>query len=187
MEPPDAVHCAQAPNPVECFRTLADRTGLAAENALYQLGRVHRRERRLREALEAWREHERRFPEGALVVEVRLAELETLLATSSPEALARADAFITAHGASPHAAEIHVVRGTLRHRAGRHADALDDYEAALARPLPPHRADEASFGRASCLDALGREPEALSAYRAYLAAFPEGRFAARARMRIPTR
>lgn len=183
----ESVHCAQASDPATCYRTAADGDGLAAENALYHLGRLHRRERRLRDALEAWREYARRFPEGVLVVEVRLAELETLLATGSPEALARADAFLAAHGASAHAAEIHVVRATLRHRAGNHADALEDYEAALGRQLPTHRRDESLFGRASCLDALGRDREAVGAYRAYLDAFPEGRFAARARMRIRAR
>lgn len=179
-----ASRCDDQPDPESCLRALADRDGLVAEVALYRLGRRRARAGDHSAALDAWLEHSRRFPRGVLAEEVHLAILDAQLATGSPEALATADRFLTAHPASTQRGEVHAVGATLRHRAGDCAGALAQYDAAIAATLAARRREEALYGRASCLDTLRRRDEAAAAYRLYLEAHPEGRFAARARARV---
>ena len=71
--------------------------------------------------------------------------------------------------------------GLLRQQAGDCAGALDDYGAALGARISPARRDESLYGRAACLDALGRTADARAAYERYLHDLPHGRFAAEAR------
>ncbi|MCZ7684506.1 MAG: outer membrane protein assembly factor BamD [Sandaracinaceae bacterium] len=179
-----ASRCDDQPDPEGCLRALADGDGLVAEAALYRLGRRRARAGDHPAALDAWLEHSRRFPRGVLAQEIHLAILDAQLATGSPQALATADRFLTDHPASTQRGEVHAVGATLRHRAGDCASALTHYDAAIATRLAARRREEALYGRASCLDTLGRREEATAAYRLYLEAHPEGRFAARARARV---
>jgi len=169
---------AEAPAPVA---TADPASTLAEENALYRLGVARRRGGDARGALDAWREYQRRFPGGVLAEEVDLAMLETELGQGSPSALDAAERYLVLWPASTHAPDVHGLYGALLHRANRPAEALAEYERALRGRLSASRRDEALWGRADCLDRLGRAEEAKSAYRAYLAERPDGRFVDRAR------
>lgn len=176
--------CTRATEPEACYRALADGDGIAAETSLYRLAQSRARRRDAAGALDALREHTRRFPNGSLAPEVDLSILEALLIEDATEARDAADRFLARHAASSYARDVHAIRATLRHRAGDCAGALDDYDRALGGRIAARRRDEASFGRAACLEALGRTADARAAYEAYLADVPEGRFVARARERL---
>ncbi len=184
-EPARPESCDEAPRPQECLRRIADGTGLAAETALYRLGQLFQARGDRQGALDAWLEYRERFPNGALGQEADLSIIDLRLALGSPLALRAAERFLDVHPGSEHEGEVRAIRGVLRHRAGDAAGALADYEAALAARTTRARREESLFGRAACLDVLGRTEEAASAYRAYLEAFPSGRFAGRASLALP--
>jgi TolA-binding protein len=172
---------APAPSSAATVDVSSPSSALAAENALYRLGESRRRSGDARGALDAWLEYQRRFPGGAFAEEVDLGVLETELRLGSPLALDAAERYLVLWPASHRAPDVHGLYGALLFRAGRPAEALAEYERALAGGPSSLRRDEALYGRAACLDRLGRADPAADAYRAYLRDLPEGRFAARAR------
>jgi hypothetical protein len=178
---PAPVECAADPSPASCYRRVADGTGLNAETALVRLSQLRRQAGDAQGALDSLLEHRRRFARGVLTEEVDLAILEQRLAGNPSQALQEAGRFLSTHGRSAQLAEVRAIRAVLLHRAGRCADALADYEASRAGRVSARRRDEVAYGRASCLDALGRRDEARAAYHRYLEEFPGGRFVDRAR------
>ncbi|MBX7101487.1 MAG: hypothetical protein K1X89_27480, partial [Myxococcaceae bacterium] len=130
-------------------------------------------------ALESLDALEARFPNGALADAARLARIEALLSLGRA-----ADALALLDGAPGLSAlkgqELLVLRGELRESAGRHVEALADFQAATRAPLAAVR-ERAVYGAAGALARLGRDEEARAALEAYLDDFPAGRFAAAAR------
>jgi tetratricopeptide (TPR) repeat protein len=124
------------------------------------------------------------YPRGVLASEARSARLEALLALDDRRgALALLDertAFAGRLGA-----EQLLTRAELRASAGRYADALGDFDRALAAggPLDTSAASSADaeralYGRAVTLGHLGRDERARADLEAYRRRFPAGRHAA---------
>jgi hypothetical protein len=89
-----------------------------------------RRDGNAEAALAHLREHDRRFPGGALAVESKVARVEILLAVGRrAEALTTLDT-LNLQGL-PRARELETVRGELRMQAGRCADARTDFAQVL--------------------------------------------------------
>lgn len=177
--------CATDADPEACWRREAAGSDLSAQNALYRLGTLLSSRGDVTGALQVWEDSRLRFPEGALRHEVDLAILDARV-RSGEGGIQEANTFLTRYPTSERAGEVRVIRGSARLRAGRFAEALDDYRRALSvrlglTPVSAARAEEALFGVAAALDGLGRTAEAGEAYREYLRAHPDGRFAERAR------
>lgn len=144
--------------------------------------------RRLREqgdaagALALLDEHERRFPAtGALADEATTTRVEALLRLGQH---ARALELLDAQTPAPmgRGRELLASRGELRADAGRCAESLADFGALLADDAATDSAAErALYGRAACRVHAGNADAARVDLQAYLARFPDGRFAARAR------
>lgn len=173
--------CREAPDRERCYREVADGVDLTAQSALYRLGELRRDRGDRQGALEAWLEYRRRFGAGPYAEESDLAVLEMRLRVGSPLARVAADRFLRQWPASPYLAEVRGIRGLLRHRGGDCAGALEDYSEALGARISGARRDESLYGRAACLDALGRTGDARAAYERYLQDLPRGRFAEQAR------
>jgi hypothetical protein len=173
--------CREAPDRERCYREVADGADLTAQSALYRLGELCRDRGDRQGALDAWVECRRRFGAGAFAEEADLAILEMRLRLGSPLARAAADRFLRLWPQSPYLAEVRGIRGLLRHRSGDCAGALADYSEALGARISGARRDESLYGRAACLDALGRTADARAAYQRYLQDLPQGRFAEQAR------
>lgn len=128
-------------------------------------------------------DHDRRFPDGALAAEARVARIEAWLALGRrTEALKVLDDLDLVR--FPHGAEFAVTRAELRAGAGRCREAAHDFGPCAdggTAACRPEAAERALFGRASCRSILGEEGAARADLAAYLAAFPEGRFAGAAR------
>jgi hypothetical protein len=91
-------------------------------------------------------EYDARFPTGVLRSEATLARLDALVAMGkSAAALALLDE-ATIRG--PRALELLVLRGELRAAAGRHAEAIQDFDRVLARKPPAALERRALDGRA---------------------------------------
>ena len=130
-----------------------------------------------RGALALVAEHQRRFPRGALALEARITEVESLVVLGRrSEALAVLE--LLSLDKLPRAAELGVLRGELRAEAGRHRDAIADFTpcADVAR-CRPETAERALYGRASCRERLGDRAGARADLERYLVRFPQGRFA----------
>ena len=162
----DAAPAPAAPaGPLSEARLLADaRTRLQAEHDA-------------RGALALVAEHKQRFPTGALVLEARLTEVESLVTLGRrAEALAVLD--VLSLDKLPRAAELGVLRGELRAEAGRQRDAIADFApCADVAGCRPETAERALYGRASCRERLGDRAGARADLEHYLARFPQGRFA----------
>jgi TolA-binding protein len=182
--PPTQQHEAgpdRAPPPPQAEADQEPVSDLALQTAAYRLGLSRRRAGDAPGAIAAWLEYRRRWPGGALAPEADLGVLEMRLSSGSSEALAEATRFLRVHPGSERRGDVLAIRAQLLHRAGQHGEALGDYDAALAGRASARRRQEAAFGRAACLDALGRREEARAAYREILERNPEGRFTRRAR------
>jgi hypothetical protein len=144
--------------------------------------------RRLREADDAagalalLDDHDARFGgAGALAAEAATTRVEALLRMGS---LKRALAVLDELTPRPagRGRELLATRGELRAEAARCGEALADFEPLLvddgARDLISERA---LYGRAACRARLGENDAARSDLETYLARFPAGRFAVRAR------
>jgi hypothetical protein len=161
----------------------ARQSAIAEESAL--IGAALRRLREADDAAGALAlldDHDVRFGStGALANEAATTRVEALLRTGS---LKRA--LVVLDGLSPRPAgrgrELLATRGELRAEAGRCSEALADFEPLLAddgaRDLISERA---LYGRAACRARLGENDAARADLETYLARFPSGRFAARAR------
>jgi hypothetical protein len=144
--------------------------------------------RRLREsddaagALALLDERERRFgAAGTLGDEARTTRVEALLRLGQRgRALALLDA--TSPRAAGRGRAVLATRGELRADAGRCREADADFDALLAdRAASDAIAERALYGRAACRVLLGESNAARADLEAYLARFPGGRFAVRAR------
>jgi hypothetical protein len=179
--PAVAPPAAEPPPPARRRARAPEKGGLAEESRVISaaLELLHR-EHDARGALARLDEHDARFPGGELRREATMARIEALLmAGRSREALRLLDG--SQPGRTPRDAEVLVLRGELRADAGRCAEAERDFSGALARTARGASAERALFGRASCRSRRGDTESARADLNAYLAAFPAGRFAAKAR------
>jgi hypothetical protein len=148
--------------------------------------------RRLREtddaagALALLDDHDARFGSTSpLADEAATIRVEALLRIGS---LARALALLDKLTPRPagRGRELLATRGELRAEAARCSEALADFEPLLAAEGKPEGArdlifERALYGRAACRARLGEHDAARADLETYLARFPAGRFAARAR------
>lgn len=173
--------CRGSADAEACYRGVANGATLIAQNALYRLAEVRRAHGDADGALGAWLEYRHRFPDGVLAQETDVAILEVRLRQRSPLAMRAAERFLERWPGSEHAAEVHAIRGVLRQRGHDCVRALEDFDHALGARISGARLDEASYGRAACLAAVGRRTDAADAYRSYLRGNPSGRFTEQAR------
>jgi hypothetical protein len=130
-------------------------------------------------ALASLDEHRARFRRGLLRADAELVRVEALLALDRErEALVVLEGFALATLPG----ELQVIRGELRaaHDCGA---ALADFDRVLAGATSGSLLERALRGRAVCCLRLG-DPAADGALRAYLARFPQGRFAPEAQKRL---
>jgi hypothetical protein len=127
-------------------------------------------------------EHDRRFGvTGPLAAEARTTRVEALLRLSRfTQALVLLDTLDprpTGRGRA-----LLATRGELRADARRCPEAVADFDALLAdASASDDTAERALYGRAACRSRLGDAEAARADLDAYLARFPAGRYAARAR------
>jgi tetratricopeptide (TPR) repeat protein len=126
-------------------------------------------------------EHDLRFAAaGALSEEAGTTRVEALLRLGRhARALALLDA--RAPRSTGRGRELLATRGELRADAGRCREALVDFAAVLDDDAADGIAERALYGRAACRSRLGAVDAARADLEDYVARFPSGRFAARAR------
>jgi tetratricopeptide (TPR) repeat protein len=153
-----------------CFVERARGSGLGAEMALYELGRLRRNV--LADpvgALSALEEHALRFPGGSLRREVQMSSLELLVQLGrSQEALERSSALLAAQAGGGRAAELYLLRGDIFRRS-LHDLRAAEREYGSAERLAGSAEAEATYLRGVCLEGLGESSAASEAYRRYLA------------------
>jgi hypothetical protein len=154
----------------QCFVERARGSGLGAEMALYELGRLRRDVLGdPKGALAALEEHAARFPSGSLRREVEMSHLELLVQSGrSAEALDRSTALLHALSGGERTAELRLLRGDV-YRRSLHDFRAAEHEYALAERLGGSAEAEATYLRAVCLEALGEATAASEAYQRYLA------------------
>jgi hypothetical protein len=126
-------------------------------------------------------QHDARFAAGVLADEAGTTRIEALLRLGRH---AQALALLDARAPEPtgHGRESLVARGELRADAGRHREALADFDALLGHgPAGDAIAERALYGRAACLARAGDASSARASLEDYLSRFPAGRFASRVR------
>jgi TolA-binding protein len=128
-------------------------------------------------ALDAWA---RRFPNGALADEARVARVEALLALGrAPDALALL--LEMRDGGAGLTRDIQIVRAELLSEQDRCAEAVSDFDELLKGGLHDAADERALYGRAACDLRAGRTALARQGLTRYLRAYPDGRFAAAVR------
>jgi tetratricopeptide (TPR) repeat protein len=156
---------------LSCWRTHATGAGLRAEVALYRMGTIARDELGdPTQALAAFEELRRRYPDGTLRGEAELS-IVGLLARSGryTEALAESATLLGQRSGTERAAELHVLRGNVyREGLGDLTRAASEYGLASVETGRPATVDEALFLHAVTLEALGRQTDAVERYRQYL-------------------
>jgi hypothetical protein len=152
-----------------CFVERARGSGLGAEMALYELGRLRRDVLGdSRGALAALEQHAARFPSGSLRREVEMSALGLLVQLGrSREALARSSALLESQSGGERRAELHLFRGQVFRRNLNDIRAAER-EYAQAEALAGSTAAEATYLRGLCLEALAEPRAASEAYRRYL-------------------
>jgi tetratricopeptide (TPR) repeat protein len=118
---------------------------------------------------------------GVLTSEANVTRIEALLQLGRHiQALALLDAqSLSATGVGR---EMLVARAELRADKGRRASALHDFDLLLrADPSDDLVSERALYGRAVCLGKMGNWEEARKDFERYLASFPDGKFADKAR------
>jgi len=130
-------------------------------------------------------EHDGRFSaRGALADEASTTRVEALLRLGRH---ARALALLDAQAPRPEGRgrELLASRGELRADAGRCREAIADFDALLADDgAADGAAERALYGRASCRARMDDAGDARADLQTYLTRYPEGRFAARARVAL---
>jgi ferric-dicitrate binding protein FerR (iron transport regulator) len=171
---------------LDCYRRIDGGTDLAAELALYEAARL---ELRLtgdaRAALETLDAYERRFPLGSLRAEVELTRVELLPRVGEHRrALELSERLLREHPDQERWRDLRLLRGNIfREALGDYARAEPEYRAAADGG--GRASDDAAFYDAVCLELLGRAPEAVRAYEAYLGR-PHPAHEAEARKRLST-
>jgi hypothetical protein len=125
-------------------------------------------------ALALLAEHRRRFPDGALAPEAKMAEVEALLALHRRgEALRTLDGL--ALGRMSRGDALAVLRAELRAGAGRCGEAIADFDrCAVPDRCPADSEARALYGRAVCRERLGQRAAAREDVQRYLRRFPRG-------------
>jgi hypothetical protein len=132
-------------------------------------------------ALPQLERHLQLFPNGALVLEARVARVDALLQLGR-RADARRELSTLPIDRIGRKSELLLIRAELRADEDCHA-ALADFDALLAQPLSGPFAERARFGRGACLLRLGDKAGAERDFQLYLERYPNGRFAAQIRAR----
>ena len=172
-----ALASGDATRALKMYRALAQRTGPAAENAAYEVGKIlSERLGQPASAVAAWRRYRTEHPGGILRVEADVSIIETLARTGqSEDALAEAIDFLRRHPESERRGEIARVIGDLHRARGDYRRAVGAYQIAIGAARTRDVAEAATFNRAACLVRLG-DAAGGDAARAYLRAYPSGRF-----------
>jgi hypothetical protein len=148
------------------------------EGALVQL----RQQRDGAGALAALDEHRRLFPDGAYAREAALARVDALLVLRrTREALSALEALSL--NTSGREGELRLIRAELRAQADCRRG-LEDFIALQDAVLPDQLTERALYGQVVCQQRLGQRDQLERAGRAYLSAFPSGRFAGDVRRRL---
>lgn len=154
---------------VSCFQAIARESGLAAQVALYEAARLsadalHDAQR----ALDLIAQHQQRFPESALRIEVEWLRIRSLEHVGQlDEALSASEILLDSAGGRALAGKLHLLRGRI-YGTARHdcAHAVREYVALLGEP--GSAGDDAELRRAECLEQLQKTDEARDAYQRYL-------------------
>jgi len=126
-----------------------------------------------------------RYPRGQLRAETDLSILDTLAEVGQKSrALDEGLAFLRRHPGSERRGEVARVAADLARVRGQYRLAATLYAQVAGTQVSADDADDAAFGRASCLKALD-DAGAEAALAGYLAAYPHGRHAAEARKLAP--
>ncbi|HLK92692.1 MAG TPA: tetratricopeptide repeat protein, partial [Polyangia bacterium] len=172
-----ALAAGDAPRALQLYRTLAQGTGPSAENASYEIGKVlSEKMGQPQAAVTAWRRYRAAHPDGILRIEADVSIIETLARTGdADEALPEANEFLRRHPDSERRAEIARLAGDLYRAHGDCRRAVTTYQIALGAVRPRDAVEAANFHRADCLVRLG-DAGGVDAARAYLRAYPNGKF-----------
>ena len=172
-----ALASGDAPRALQLYRALAQGTGPSAENASYEIGKIlNEKLGQPANAVAAWRHYRSANPEGILRAEADVSIIETLARTGdTDEALSEATDFLRRRPDSERRAEIARLAGDLYRARGDCRHALAAYQITLGASRPRDAVEAATFHRAACLAHLG-DAGAADAARAYLRAYPSGKF-----------
>jgi ferric-dicitrate binding protein FerR (iron transport regulator) len=172
-----ALAAGDAPRALQLYRALAQGTGPSAENASYEVGKVlNEKLGQPANAVAAWRGYRAAHPDGILRVEADVSIIETLVRTGdTDEALSEANDFLRRRPGSERRAEIARLAGDLYRARGDCRHALGAYQITLGASRPRDAVEAATFHRAACLVQLG-DATGADAARAYLRAYPSGKF-----------
>jgi TolA-binding protein len=191
--PPQTTNPPAPDSPVEEARPVHRRAALKSNGSPMRDGSPLARESRLlAQALDQLRgardytgalatlaEYDARFPHGVLAREAALARLDALTALGQSEAALQLLESMDMSG--PRATEMLVLRGELRANAGRHRDAIGDFDRALSARLGRALRERALYARASSRSRQGDFEGARRDLEDYAARFPEGPHAAEVR------
>ena len=135
-------------------------------------------------ALHSLDDYDRRFPNGVLRSESRVARVEALLTLDRrKEALRLLEA---AGGGGALTRDVRVTRGELLAESNRCADAVRDFDAVLAARDSDPAGGRALYGRAGCRLRSGDSPAARRDLSRYLAVHGDGPSAAAAQRALST-
>jgi len=181
----EARRTGQPQRALALYQRLVGEGGPLAESALFEMAAIeyedlHDPDR----ALATWQRYRDRHPRGLLRAEADLSVIEVLARVGHEgRALDEARAFLARYPRSERRAEVARVAGDLARNRGDCRAAVALYEQAGASAAG-RDADDAAFGRASCLRTLG-DAGAAAALDDYRRRFPGGRHAADAARSSP--